>query len=170
MSKGITAFAAAVALAFAASAQEYSLADGIAATPGGVYSLDSCRAPALRNNKQLMMARQKAAGSEYQKKEAFAAYLPGIDFTGGYTYNQKNINLLGKGDYLQPINQSSLAGIAQKFPHLGQAIQGAMMNPETAPLVGEAMDLANSFVDLTNNTLRKSTSFDIHNVDRKSVV
>lgn len=164
MSKGITAFAAAVALAFAASAQEYTLADGMAATPGGVYSLDSCRALALRNNKQLMMARQKAAGSEYQKKEAFAAYLPGIDFTGGYTYNQKDIHLLGQGDYMQPLSQASLGAIAQKYPHLGAALQGAMMNPQTAPMVGEAMDLANGFVDLTNNTLRKSTSFDINNV------
>lgn len=164
ISKGITAFAVAVSLAFAASAQEYTLADGVSAAPGGVYTLDSCRALALRNNKQLMMARQKAAGSEYQKKEAFAAYLPGIDFTGGYMYNQKNIDLLGKDGALPHISQSTLAGISQQYPHIGQAIQGAMSNPETAPLVGEVLDLANGLVDYTNNTLGKATRFDINNV------
>lgn len=30
------------------------------------------------------------------KKSAFAAYLPGIDFTGGYMYNQHQIELLGE--------------------------------------------------------------------------
>ena len=56
--------------------------------------LDSCRNMALRNNKNMQIAREKIRGAEYQKKEAFAAYLPGIDFTGMYMYNQKDISLL----------------------------------------------------------------------------
>ncbi len=129
-----------------------------------VYSLDSCRAMALANNKELMVKAEKVRQAGYTRKEAFAAYLPGFDFTGGYMYNQKNINLLNQGDYLQPVSAASVGALGQRYPHLGQILQGAMTNPLTAPLMGEALDVANEFVDLTNNTLKKATSFDIHNV------
>ena len=59
-------------------------------------TLDSCRALALRNNKQIRMADEAVKGAGYAKKSAFAAYLPGIDFTGGYMYNQHIIELLGE--------------------------------------------------------------------------
>lgn len=59
-------------------------------------SLDSCRNMALRNNKTIKMAEEGVKGAGYQRKSAFAAYLPGIDFTGGYTYNQQQIELLGE--------------------------------------------------------------------------
>ena len=51
-------------------------------------SLDSCRNMALRNNKTMQIAQERLKAAEYQKKEAFAAYLPGFDFTGTYFYNQ----------------------------------------------------------------------------------
>lgn len=41
------------------------------------------------------MAEEAIRGAGYERKSAFAAYLPGIDFTGGYTYNQHQIELLG---------------------------------------------------------------------------
>ncbi|MCH5218709.1 MAG: TolC family protein [Muribaculaceae bacterium] len=59
-------------------------------------SLDSCRAFALANNKQIKMADEAVRGAGYVKKSAFAAYLPGIDFTAGYMYNQHIIELLGE--------------------------------------------------------------------------
>ena len=46
--------------------------------------LDSCRSMALRNNKTMQMAAEKIKAAEYTKKEAFAAYLPGFDFSGLY--------------------------------------------------------------------------------------
>ena len=45
-------------------------------------TLDSCRSMALRSNKQLMISRQRITTAQYQNKEAFAAYLPAIDFAG----------------------------------------------------------------------------------------
>lgn len=69
---------------------------GSVAQPAGAQlTLDSCRNMALRNNKTLRMADEAVRGAGYERKAAFAAYLPGIDFTGGYTYNQHNIELLG---------------------------------------------------------------------------
>ena len=52
------------------------------------YSLDSCRAMALSNNKELMVKAERVRQAGYQRKQAFAAYLPALDFAGGYTYNQ----------------------------------------------------------------------------------
>lgn len=58
-------------------------------------SLDSCRSMALRNNKMIRMAEETVKGAGYARKAATAAYLPGIDFTGTYFYNQRQIELLG---------------------------------------------------------------------------
>lgn len=59
-------------------------------------TLDSCRNMALSNNKALRMADEAIRAAGYERKSAFAAYLPGIDFTGGYMYNQRKIELLGE--------------------------------------------------------------------------
>ena len=65
---------------------------GVLVLPGSmnaeVYSLDSCRELALSHNKQLLIQAEKVKGAGYQRKEAFAAYLPAFDFAGGYMYNQ----------------------------------------------------------------------------------
>lgn len=67
-----------------------------------VLTLQQCRALALENNKQLMMSRQAIDKAHYQNREAFAAYLPALDFTGGYAYNQKDLSVYGS-DQLLPI-------------------------------------------------------------------
>ncbi len=64
------------------------------------YSLDSCRAMAVANNKQMLIQSERIKAAGYQKKEAFAAYLPSIDFAGGYTYNQKNISIFDSDQHL----------------------------------------------------------------------
>lgn len=130
-------------------------------TPGAVYSLDSCRTLALTNNKQLQIAGERVRAAEYRTKEAFAAYLPGLDLVAGYMYNQKNVNLLHPSDFLSPINPGVLQGIVQKYPFLGELMQ---QNPQLEQLAGEALKGANEVVGSANNLLHKSTSFDIHNV------
>lgn len=81
----------------------------VAATPailnaaqpgGGTVSIDSCRSMALTHNKQLKMSRAKVDMARYQKKEAFAAYLPAIDFAGGYMYNQKKLSIFDSDQML----------------------------------------------------------------------
>lgn len=59
-------------------------------------SLDSCRNMALRNNKAIRIAEENIRGAGYLRDAAKAAYLPGIDFSGGYAYNQRQISLLGE--------------------------------------------------------------------------
>ncbi len=83
------------------------LAGGQAVT-AEVLSLDTCRQMAMRNNKQLRMLKQGIKKAEYQNKEAFAAYLPGIDFAGGYMYNQRNISIFDS-DQMLPVKDFDLA-------------------------------------------------------------
>lgn len=58
-------------------------------------SLDSCRSLAIANNKTVKAADMAVKGAGYERKAAFSTYLPSIDFTGGYAYNQNRIELLG---------------------------------------------------------------------------
>ncbi len=59
-------------------------------------SLDSCRSLALRNNKTIAIAEETVTGTKLDRKAAKAAYLPGVDFSATYLYNQRKINLLGE--------------------------------------------------------------------------
>ena len=51
-------------------------------------SLDSCRALALANNKDLLISNEKISAAHYQRKAAFTNYLPNFSATGAYMRNQ----------------------------------------------------------------------------------
>lgn len=115
--------------------------------------LDSCRSMALRNNKALQIANEKIRQADYQKKEAFAAYLPGIDFAGGYTYNQKNLSIFDS-DQLLPTKSFDAATGKYNF--------NLVTNPETGMPV-KAPD--GSYIPSTVALIPKDAmTFDIHNV------
>lgn len=57
-------------------------------------SLDSCRALALRNNKQLNVTRFKQEAAKNIRKAAKTKYLPKVDALGTYQYYSKEISLL----------------------------------------------------------------------------
>lgn len=57
-------------------------------------SLDSCRALALANNKDLLIRNEKINAAHYQRKAAFTNYLPNFSATGAYMRNQKEFSLL----------------------------------------------------------------------------
>ena len=56
--------------------------------------IDSCRAWALRYNKALRVSDEVVQQNSYLRRAARGAYLPAIDFTGAYFYNQKSIHLV----------------------------------------------------------------------------
>lgn len=104
-------------------------------------SLDSCRALALSNNKQLRVRSEAMRMAGYQKKEALAAYLPALDFTGGYMYNQKEISIFDKDQLLptktfDPATQSYQFNLV-KNPATGEPIKGpdGQYIPETVALI-----------------------------------
>lgn len=112
-----------------------------------VYSLDSCQRMALTNNKEMMVKAEKVRQAEYQKKEAFAAYLPAFDFAGGYTYNQKKISIFDS-DQLLPTKSFNLETQSYEFnivknPHTGEPVLGPNGQPipsEVALIPKEAME------------------------------
>ena len=61
-----------------------------------VLSLDSCRAMALRNNKQVGMAKMKQEMNVSLRKSARTKYLPHVSALGGYMWMSKEISMLSK--------------------------------------------------------------------------
>ena len=108
---------------------------------------------ALANNKQLMMSRERIKKAGYQKKEAFAAYLPGIDFNGGYLYNQRNLSIFDS-DQLLPTKSFDLASQSYQY--------NLVKNPATGePIKGPDGQYIPSEVALIP---KDAMTFDIHNV------
>lgn len=118
-----------------------------------VYSLDSCRSMALRNNKEMMIKAEKVRQADYTRKEAFAAYLPALDFAGGYTYNQKKISIFDS-DQLLPTKSFNLQTKSYEF--------NVVTNPVThEPILGPNGQPIPSEVALIP---KEAMEYDIHNV------
>ncbi len=116
-------------------------------------SLDSCRALAIENNKELLIQAEKVKAAGYQRKEAFAAYLPAIDFAGGYMYNQKNISIFDK-DQLLPTKTFNMQTGTYDF--------NLVTDPAThMPVKGPDGQYIPSTVALIP---KDAMTFDIHNV------
>ncbi len=127
-------------------------ADTATVLPGRT-PLQEFRRMALANNKQLMMSRERIRKAGYQKKEAFAAYLPGIDFNGGYLYNQRELSIFDS-DQLLPVKSFDLASQSYQF--------NLVKNPVTGePVKGPNGQYIPSEVALIP---KESMTYDIHNV------
>lgn len=116
-------------------------------------SLEECRSMALVNNKNMKVAGQKVKTAGYQRKEAFAAYLPAIDFAGGYMYNQRDISIFSS-DQMLPTKTFNPKTGSYEFnlvtnPATGEPIKGpdGQYVPETVALIP-----------------KDAMSYDIHNV------
>lgn len=153
----------ALAVATTATAQTagggaYTAATATPAVTGAVFTLDSCRALALAGNKQLMMARQNMRKADYQKREAFAAYLPAIDFAGGYTYNQKKISVFDSDQHL-PVGIFNVERLVD--PNADAYVYDLVRDPLTGkPIMvdGEPVPASTALIP------KESMTYDIHNV------
>ena len=128
-----------------------------AATPftgyGKGISLDSCRNMALRNNKTIRMAEEGIRSAGYEKKAAFAGYLPGLDFTGGYMYNQQQIELLGEDAKLPTM---SFDPATQTFKY------NILTTPDGSPILDPS---TGSYIPTEVAVIPKEAmQFDTHNV------
>lgn len=124
----------------------------------GAYSLDSCRSMALVHNKKLMMTRQRMVKADYQHREAFAAYLPAIDFEGGYTYNQKKISIFGSDQYL-PVGTFNPEALLD--PKAAKYNFDVVKNPETGqPIMVNGQPVPSNIALIP----KKAMEYDIHNV------
>lgn len=92
-----------------------------------VLSIDSCRALAIANNKELRIGTEKVTAAHYRQKAAFTNYLPQISATGAYMRNEKEISLLNNdqktalgqmGTQLSGALQNGIQGMIQQNPGL----------------------------------------------------
>ena len=63
----------------------------LSAEAQNTLSLDSCRAMALRNNKQINVSRLKKDVAYNLRKSARTQYLPKVDAMGGYEWFSREI-------------------------------------------------------------------------------
>lgn len=124
-----------------------------AAVHGQTLSLDSCRALAMSNNKTIKMADEAVRGAGYVKKSAFAAYLPGIDFTAGYMYNQHIIELLGEDAKLPTM---SFNPATQQYEY--NLVKMPDGTPVTDPATGSPIPSEIAVIP------KEAMSYDVHNV------
>ncbi|MDE5799721.1 MAG: TolC family protein, partial [Paramuribaculum sp.] len=125
----------------------------VVAADAQVVTLDSCRALALANNKQLRIRSQAVRKAGYEQKEAFAAYLPALDFNGGYAYNQKEVSIFSK-DQLLPTKTFNLETQQYEF--------NLVKNPATGePVKGPDGQYIPSTVALIP---KEAMTYDVHNV------
>ena len=95
-------------------------------------TLDSCRAMALKSNKELRISAEKINVAHYEKKAAFTNYLPKIAAMGTYMRTQKEISLLSNdqkgaigniGTAAQGSIQETFQQLAASSPELGALLQ-----------------------------------------------
>lgn len=118
-----------------------------------IYSLDSCRNLAIGNNKTIRMAEEAIKGAGYERKAAHAAYLPGLDFTGGYVYNQRTINLLSENAKLPTLSFDPKTG-----SYTPNILVGADGVPVKDPATGSYIPTEVAVIP------KEAMSFDTHNV------
>ena len=105
-------------------------------------SLDSCRAMALRNNKQLNASRLKKDVAYNLRKSARTKYLPKVDAMGGYEWFSREISLLSNDQKTAFSNVGSnlASGLSGNISELlGQLAGQGVIAPETAQQLGQAL-------------------------------
>ena len=100
-------------------------------------TLDSCRALALRNNKELRMSALKQEAAHWQHKSAQSNYYPRINALGTYQHTNREISLLNEDQKDKLSNMgTNLAGTIQKgTSNLIQGLSGIPQSPEFAALM-----------------------------------
>ena len=125
-------------------------------------SLDSCRAMALRNNKQINASRLKKDVAYNLRKSARTQYLPKVDALGGYEWFSREISLLNNkqksafSNMGSNLSSSVSGGVNDIFSQLvqqGQMTQedaqkiGQLLNDKMAPLADKGNSLGQGIVD-----------------------
>ena len=127
-----------------------------------VLSLDSCRAMALRSNKQLSVSQVKQEVAKNLKKSAHTKYLPHVNVVGGYMYTSREISLLSddQKSALNNLGTNAAADITTKVSPYASILPAALQTKLGADLkaaAGVADLFGQHVVDLfrsdTRNTL-----------------
>ncbi|MBR5349852.1 MAG: TolC family protein [Prevotella sp.] len=105
-----------------------------------VLSLDSCRAMALRNNKQLSVAKFNQEIARYTKKAMATKYLPKVDAVGGYELMSKEISLLNNDQKtaLNNLGSNLMSNVEGSLSSMLTALaQNGIVTPAQAQTIGQ---------------------------------
>src|SRR5574344_68182 len=150
---------------------------GIHADAQKEFTLDSCRAMALRNNKQLNIARVKKDIAYNVRKAENTKYLPHLDIIGGYELTSREISLLNN-DEKNMLNNlgTNMAGQAGSSLRtiISSMTQSGIIDPATAQAIGNASSgIGKSMSEAGNNLgndIRKRFRTNTRNVYGAAVV
>ena len=124
-----------------------------------VLSLDSCRAMALRNNKQINASRLKKDVAMNLRKSARTKYLPKVDVMGGYEWFSREISLLNDGQKTAFSNVGStlVGGISSSASDMMTELVGkGFLTPELAQKIGAIINEKGSAIQQQGNALGQS--------------
>ena len=133
----------------------------VCAAAQGVLSLDSCRAMALRNNKQLSIAQLKQDIARDVRKAARTKYLPHIDVMGGYEFTSKEISILNdeqKGA-LGGLGTTAAGNIGNTMSSVISELAGqGVITQQTANSLGNIANKLSPSIEQAGNAMGKTIS------------
>lgn len=129
----------------------FGLALGLSVSAQSTLSLDSCRALALRGNKELAIGQAKVQQAQWNRKAAYTNYLPKVSLTAGYMRTGNEISLLSK-DQKNALNSLGTSGVSN-FAQAAQQI--VTQYPDLAPLVQNMQGMLPTIAQ-SGNALGKS--------------
>lgn len=106
-------------------------------------TLDSCRALALRNNKEISVAKLKQEVALNTRKAVHTKYLPHVDLTGGYMLSSREISILNNSQKNALTNlgtnfTAGLGGNAQNI--ITNLVKEGVLTADQAQSFGKVLD------------------------------
>ena len=134
-------------------------------------SLDSCRALALRNNKQINVSKLKQEMALNIKKAAKTKYLPKVDAVGGYQYFSESISILNNDQKSQlnnlGTNTATLAGGSLTSMVTGLVQQGIIPASVAQQISGVVSQMGTPIANAGNqlgSSIVDAFATDTHNI------
>ena len=126
-----------------------------------LLNLDSCRALALRNNKQMSISRVKQEVAANVRKAARTKYLPHVSALGGYEYTSKEVSILNddQKEALNTIGTSLKDGIVSKVGPYAQILPPALQQQ-----LGNDLTQMAGFLDMGGQSIVNAFRTDTRNL------
>ena len=141
----------------------FILLAGMAQSVGAqrLLNLDSCRALALRNNKQMSISRVKKEVAANVRKAARTKYLPHISALGGYEYTSKEVSILNddQKEALNNVGTNLKDGIASKVGPYAQILPPALQQQ-----LGSDLNQLAGFLDMGGQNIVNAFRTDTRNL------
>lgn len=134
-------------------------------------SLDSCKAMALRNNKQLNATKLKKDITTNIRKAARTKYLPKVDALGGYEYMSKEISILNDdqkaafGSFGTSMTTSFGTSMSQALTQLATS---GLISPQTAKDLGTTLSALAPSIATAGDAFGKSIN-DAFRTDTRNI-